>query len=987
MDAILMQEIYSMRSWVVFIFSLLTTTMVARAQVLVPDVAFRYILRENGIDCINDNGILDTLCAAGSNIETLNIQDLVISNYNGLQYFKNLKSLNVKYAGTRPAIAERSNIRQFAPDSLKEITLILYNSFKMPATLLPASCKTFSISRFPWGSGISLEIPSLFNGIETLSFKNEPFPIHGHFNPLTVVFKGVMPPSLSNLYLQNTRISVSGGIAPPPGLKNLELIGGSLGEWCGNETLFNNLEYLMLAGSFYEPLLPTCGIKFGNNLKVIRLLNLDGAQYVPSLKQSLPNLLSLEKLNLYAIHNIEIDFNPLLPSGLKSLGIGSTNYPSAANLPEGLKELYISYTSTKDLDQISFPENLENLTLRWVDFTNIDNLPISLKTLWLDQISGDIDWNKVTFPPALETLKIENIAMHSIDTLRTTVKKLWLSNNMLTQIRHLPNTLEQLDIHFQGNLKNIDADLTNIPISGISFGSLGLTKLPYLPNNLESLKVWGMPYLRCVRPLPESLRFLEWEFSCIPNETDFLKDGNPYPLCDDPSLYLCPESDPVVRGRLYLDVNDNFIFDEGDQPLAFRSFLIEPIKKYVTTKADGTFDFEVSFAENYWINFYGNDHWRSYSFINIYNFSPLYSGFSGDSLLIPFKQTINEKDIEVVAVADPAVPGQEVTVDIIVSDRGNPPTDKASLYLNIPDLWEVVDVTPTPTYADPYQVGWKDFKPKLLERTLFKVRLRVPDNLKPNTAYQLSAKLEDLVEDNYPENNQFIISGRLLESKPDLIKTVDKTFMEKQYYQERELYYMISYQNNSFDTVTHLTITDSLSGFFFKQNYRIIGASHDFKLQMKGNGVMEFTLDNIAIPPYSTDSRNARFWVVFSVQLGFMIPSGSEIINEFKVSEQFSYPTSSNVVSTLVGFKTATHNQQVSPLKLYPNPTSEFFRVEWVNDESFQIHILDINGRQVAQHSELHSGEDIPLGNLKPGMYIIMARSADKSAVGRLIVK
>jgi hypothetical protein len=89
----------------------------------------------------------------------------------------------------------------------------------------------------------------------------------------------------------------------------------------------------------------------------------------------------------------------------------------------------------------------------------------------------------------------------------------------------------------------------------------------------------------------------------------------------------------------------------------------------------------------------------------------------------------------------------------------------------------------------------------------------------------------------------------------------------------------------------------------------------------------------------------------------------------------------------LVGFKTATHNQQVSPLKLYPNPTSEFFRVEWVNDESFQIQILDINGRQVAQHSELHSGEDIPLGNLKPGMYIIMARSADKSAVGRLIVK
>jgi hypothetical protein len=337
--------------------------------------------------------------------------------------------------------------------------------------------------------------------------------------------------------------------------------------------------------------------------------------------------------------------------------------------------------------------------------------------------------------------------------------------------------------------------------------------------------------------------------------------------------------------------------------------------------------------------------------------------------------------------AENAVPGEEVMVDIIVSDRGNPPTEKASLYLNIPDFWEVLDVTPAPTYAGPFQVGWKDFRPKLLERNLFRVRLSVPESLKPNTPYQLSAKLEDLTDDYYPENNQFIIPGRLSESKPDLIKTVDKTFMDKQDYQDRELYYTISYQNNTYDTVKHLTISDSLSGFFFKQNYRIIGSSHDFKLQMKGDGVMEFTMDDIAIPPYSTDSRNARFWVTFSVQLGFLIPSGSEIINEYKLSEDFAEPVTSNTVRTLVGFKTATQNRQIAPLKIYPNPTNDQFRVEWENDEIFQIQILDINGRLVALHPELLSGAFIPVGNLTPGVYLIMASGSGKTAMGRLMVK
>ena len=967
--------------------ALLQTTL--QAQVLVPDVALRYLLRESGVTCIDDNGILDTLCAADPKYSTLFLQDLIVGNYNGLQFFKNLKDLQITYAGSRPRVAEATDIRKYAPAGLESIFLITYAGLKISPAMLPASCKMLEIYTSPFSPTVlTVEIPGLLEGLETLRLNNQPFPIHGHYSPWKVKISGALPSSLNSLELYNIKLEIPASVAPPTGLKRLFMAGGSLSSWCGNEAFFNQLESVALYESFYEPLQSDCDFYYRQNLKEVGLYYLDGARFLTPFREALPQLTNLQILTFHGIENASINFNQLLPDNLRTLIVENSKFPSASNLPSSLRSLTLSYTQTNDLGQVSFPDNLDSITLFIADFQQMENLPEKLRYLYLYGVTISKNWNEVKFPAHLQSLSLINIPIYQLDSLLAPVKYLKLQGNSLNKVSRLPASLEELDVNYQWELTELQADLTTLPLRKLYLSNISLKVMPNLPITLESLRLQNLYSLKCVRKLPTELKELEWDYSCIPNETNYLKDGYPYPLCENPENYLCPESDPEIRGRLYLDVNDNFTYDEGDLPLSFRTFMIDPIKRYVTTKEDGTFDFSVPFYGDYYINFYNyNDHWRSYSYINVYGFSPLYSGFSGDSLIMPFKQIINEKDIEVVEVADQAVPGEETTVDIIVSDRGNPPTEKASLYLNIPDLWEVVDVTPTPTYAGPNQVGWKNIKPKLLERTSFRVRLSVPKSLKPNTAYQLSAKLEDMIDDSYPENNQFIIPGRLLESKPDLIKTVDKTFVEKQDYQDSELYYMISYQNNSFDTVTHLTISDSLSGFLFKQNYRIIGASHDYKLQMKGEGVMEFTLDNIAIPPYSTDSRNARFWVVFSIQLGFQIPSGSEIINEFQVSEQFSYPSSSNVVSTLVGFKTSVQNQQTSPLKIFPNPTNDQFKVDWENDESFQIQIIDINGRIVAQYLNHYSSEYIPVGKLASGLYLIKAHGSDKSALGRLVVK
>ena len=90
------------------------------------------------------------------------------------------------------------------------------------------------------------------------------------------------------------------------------------------------------------------------------------------------------------------------------------------------------------------------------------------------------------------------------------------------------------------------------------------------------------------------------------------------------------------------------------------------------------------------------------------------------------------------------------------------------------------------------------------------------------------------------------------------------------------------------------------------------------------------------------------------------------------VSDEFTFTV--NEVSEPLGLADAE-------VAIYPNPSSDFIRVE--SKESVSVKLLDLNGRQL----QTKSGNQLELNiqSLKPGMYILQVSDGDRYDSHRII--
>jgi hypothetical protein len=212
---------------------------------------------------------------------------------------------------------------------------------------------------------------------------------------------------------------------------------------------------------------------------------------------------------------------------------------------------------------------------------------------------------------------------------------------------------------------------------------------------------------------------------------------------------------------------------------------------------------------------------------------------------------------------------------------------------------------------------------------------------------------------------------------------------------ETDLDFLIQFRNTSADTVRQVIIRDTLSAALDPASVYPGAASHPYSFEVYGNGIVQFTLENINLLPGGGASEG---FVKFRVAQKPNVPCKTIIFNSAAIYFDFEVPTMTNTTFHTVcefdSFIIVTNTKEIFvkgvEVKTFPNPASSVvnFEVAGIEAKEFVLQLYDIQGRFITnlsfnQPSFQLFRQQLPAGEL------VYRLSADGKAIaaGKLIVR
>ena len=204
-----------------------------------------------------------------------------------------------------------------------------------------------------------------------------------------------------------------------------------------------------------------------------------------------------------------------------------------------------------------------------------------------------------------------------------------------------------------------------------------------------------------------------------------------------------------------------------------------------------------------------------------------------------------------------------------------------------------------------------------------------------------------------------------------------------------DLEYLIRFQNTGTDTAFTVVIRDTLSPFLNPQSIQPGAASHPYRFEMYGNGIVKLIFENIMLPDSSVNETASHGFVKFRISQRPGNAPGDVIENHAGIYFDFNAPIITNTTFHTIGENfilidpVLAASPGVSPLpnvKVYPNPFLEkaTFELENVQASRLTFSLFDLSGRPVRQEFFEKNIFQFNRNNLPPGIYFFQIEIADR---------
>ena len=216
-----------------------------------------------------------------------------------------------------------------------------------------------------------------------------------------------------------------------------------------------------------------------------------------------------------------------------------------------------------------------------------------------------------------------------------------------------------------------------------------------------------------------------------------------------------------------------------------------------------------------------------------------------------------------------------------------------------------------------------------------------------------------------------------------------------------DLKYIHRFQNTGPDTAIRVVIQDTLSPLLDPATVRPGASSHNYSMEVYGNGILKFTFENILLPNSSTDPDGSQVFVKYRVSQKPDNPAGAILHNSAAIYFDYHAPVKTDSIyhtikgcdleSFVMVSNTEIHWPGIEDIRVYPNPFHNRATLEIIGNVTLlqtEMVIRDLQGRVVQRTPFQGNTYQFERHQLAAGMYLYQILSQGQPvSSGKLIMQ
>ena len=443
----------------------------------------------------------------------------------------------------------------------------------------------------------------------------------------------------------------------------------------------------------------------------------------------------------------------------------------------------------------------------------------------------------------------------------------------------------------------------------------------------------------------------------------------------------CEAGPNTIEGQVFLDVDENGSFDQGDLPILYRTVHISPDGPYISSGSQGVFSINVG-PGTYDISAQNGNFDTAGSApiqIQLNGFEEVSSGN-----LLPMIATVELVDLSVTMASSIIRPGFTNNVVVTCKNLG---VFQTSGQLTLTFDQQQTHISHSPNgQLNGNNVTWDLPIMGLGEIVSRSVTVHTPASVPIGTGMIYGAHVIATDPDEVPANDQMILHETVVGSYDPNDKRVSPTSLTPQEIADgKPVDYTIRFQNTGTYLAETVRIEDQLSEDLNLSTFEFLGSSHPCTWSIE-NGMLQFLFEEIMLPDSNANEPESHGFVMFRITPNSDLQLGDAVENTAAIYFDFNEPIITDPAVFTVETSTGISDRKHDQLRIWPNPANDMLNVQLHNGAMIGlVEVIDITGRIVQSEGSSASIERMDVSGLPIGNYTLRITSEEGVFHGRFV--
>ncbi|MFH0867405.1 MAG: T9SS type A sorting domain-containing protein [Bacteroidota bacterium] len=452
----------------------------------------------------------------------------------------------------------------------------------------------------------------------------------------------------------------------------------------------------------------------------------------------------------------------------------------------------------------------------------------------------------------------------------------------------------------------------------------------------------------------------------------------------------------VIKGRVYLDSNQNCIQDPGETGIANKMLHVLPSNHYGSTDLNGDFTILTPDSNNM---LYAPTNMQAPFSLTCPVVGYYYISFTqqGDSSLtndFGYYSDPDYFDLSINPIGSNSVPGFTKRYWIYYLNNSLLPKD-VLIRLTYDTLMQYDSCTPGGVhYPAQHKIEWIIYNvPPGINwnwsqktEAFFYIQPFISLGTMLGSCFEIFPVVGDANQVNNTKCLEEIVTGSMDPNSKDVspVGLTEEGFITAN---DSTLNYTIHFQNTGTDTAFTVVVVDTLSPYLNPASIIPGAASHPYTFNLSGQGILAFRFDNILLPDSNVNEPASNGYVSFSVNQKQGNTEGTVITNLAANYFDFNLPVNTNTVKNTIGTPEGITEEVLNPeaIIVYPIPANDAVNIEILSTVNYPCYLKIYNEISclVSQYKIAKSVSSVNCNNWESGFYFYTIEDYKGAVIGR----